>query len=116
MRRYARFMAAVVVLVTWVIESRPAAAQGAPVTNADVVRMVAAGLSDDVVVRAIRAAPETRFDTSTDALIALRAQKVSNRVIAAMLNKHALAVAPQSRSGVQPGTGGKWEVEVHGGG
>jgi hypothetical protein len=109
-------MAAVVVLVAWVIESRPAAAQGAPVTNADVVRMVAAGLSDDVVVRAIRAATATRFDTSTDTLVALRAQKVSNTVIAAMLDKQAPAAAPQRPSGVQPRPRGKWEVEGHGGG
>jgi len=56
MRRSARFLAAIVLLVGSAQTSRAWAGQAAPVTNADVVRMVAAGLSDDVVVRAIRAA------------------------------------------------------------
>jgi hypothetical protein len=120
MRRYARFLSAVAMLVACVAESRPAAAQRVAVTNDDVVRMVAAGLSDDVVVRAIRSATAPRFDTSPDALIALRAQKVSNTVIAAMLEKQAPgAAAPaasQRRAGIQAGSRRKWEIEVHGGG
>jgi len=115
MRRSARFSAAVVVLVAAAVASPAWAGQAAPVTNADVVRMVAAGLSDDVVVRAIRAAPATAFDISPNGIVDLHAQKVSDRVIAAMLDKQAPAAAPR-RTVVQADSGRKWEIEVHGGG
>jgi hypothetical protein len=116
MRRSARSLAALVMLAASAVASpRAWAGQAAPVANADVVRMVAAGLSDDVVVRAIRAAPATAFDISPNALIDLRAQKVSDPVIKAMLDKQASAAA-RGGTVVQADPRRKWEIEVHGGG
>ena len=59
-----------------------------PMTNADVVRMVTAGLSEDTIVTAIQAATTTNFDTGTDALIGLRVQNVPDKVINTMLESH----------------------------
>ncbi|MBK5295537.1 MAG: hypothetical protein JJE40_00180 [Vicinamibacteria bacterium] len=53
-------------------------------TNADVVSMTAAKLSDDVIVGAVQQAATTDFDLSPEALIALRNADVSDHVIKAM--------------------------------
>jgi len=115
MRRSARALAAVVMLVASAVASPAWAGQAAAVTNADVVRMVAAGLSDDVVVRAIRAAPATAFDITPNGIVDLHAQKVSDRVIAAMLDKQAPAAA-RGRTAIEADPHRKWEIEIHGGG
>lgn len=64
------------------------AGQPAPkkMTNHDVTDMVALGLSDDVVIDKIHAAGATEFDTSIDGLKALKAAKVSDAIIRAMIN------------------------------
>jgi hypothetical protein len=54
-------------------------------TNASVISMTAAGLGDAIIVQKIRTSP-TRFDTSTDRLIALRKAGVSEKVMAAVLD------------------------------
>ncbi len=69
-------------------------AQTSEMTNADVVKMVKAGLSDDVVSAAIRGAKARKFTTSADGLIELKNSGVSDRVIAAMLDPNAGAAAP----------------------
>ena len=53
-------------------------------TNADVVKLVKAGLSPETIEAKI-AASETNFDTSTDALVALANEGVPDRVIRAMV-------------------------------
>lgn len=53
-------------------------------TNADVVRMVSAKLSDAVVIKAIEGANQRRFDLSPTALIELKNAGVSDGVILAM--------------------------------
>src|SRR5215831_17625937 len=119
MRHYARCSAALCVLVVCVAGARFAAAsQGSQtMTNADVVRMVSIGLSEDVIVAAIRTAPVARFDTGADDLVALRNQRVSNAVIAAMRDRQASpTVGSQGRVAGGAFPKGKWEVEVHGGG
>jgi hypothetical protein len=58
-------------------------------TNQDIIAMVAAGLSDDVIIAKIRSvsgADGLRFDTSVDGLKALKAAKVSDAVIKVMIN------------------------------
>jgi hypothetical protein len=60
--------------------------------NKEVVEMVGLGLSDDVIVEKIRTAPETKFDTSLEALKELKAAKVPDSVIKAMINPRAPAV------------------------
>jgi hypothetical protein len=58
---------------------------GTPLRNADIITMAQAGLSDDIILLKIAGAP-TAFDTSVDALVALKKAGVSDRVLAAMLS------------------------------
>lgn len=55
-----------------------------PLTNDDVVQMVKGGFDETTTVAAIDAA-DTNFDTSVQALLALKAAGVSEKVISAML-------------------------------
>lgn len=64
----------------------PATAADAPLTNADVVKLVRAGLGDEVVIAKIRQA-EASFELGTEALLSLKAAGVSQPVIAAMLER-----------------------------
>jgi hypothetical protein len=66
-------------------------------TNKDVIDLVSLGLSDDLVIDKIHASEATDFDTSVAGLKALKAAKVSDAVIRAMINPHpapAAATAP----------------------
>lgn len=64
----------------------------ASLSNADVERMVAAGLEPDMIVLAIQSST-ARFDTSADDLIALKQAAVPAEVIRAMLEKTVAANA-----------------------
>jgi hypothetical protein len=55
-------------------------------TNADVIELVGLSLSDEVVIDKIYAAPATDFDTTLPGLKALKAAKVSDPIIRAMIN------------------------------
>jgi hypothetical protein len=70
----------------------------AQMTNADVTELVGMGLSNEVVVAKINTAEATAFDTSIAGLKALKAAKVSDTVIGAMINSHP-AVSAQSVPG-----------------
>ena len=58
-------------------------------SNQDIIDMVSLGLSDDVIIAKIRADQDPKFDTSTEGLKALKAAKVSDAVIRAMINPKA---------------------------
>jgi hypothetical protein len=58
--------------------------QSKPLTNEDVVNMVAGGLDESLVISAIQA-NEENFDVSSNALLALKQAKVSDKVLQAML-------------------------------
>ncbi len=58
--------------------------------NDSIIKMVKAGLSDDLIVTTINASPGT-YDTSADGIIALKAAGVSDKVVAAIVAK---ATAP----------------------
>jgi hypothetical protein len=60
------------------------AAGGDTITNADIMELRAAGLDDDNLIAAIKAAKAAKFDLSPAGLRALLQAKVSNRVITAM--------------------------------
>jgi hypothetical protein len=60
-----------------------------PITNDDVVQMVKAGFTEQTVVGAIKA-NDTAFDTSVQALMALKNSGVSQPIIDAMLSSEAL--------------------------
>src|SRR5215469_74027 len=61
-------------------------------TNDSVISMVKAGLPDSVIIAKIRAS-ERKFDTSTDGLVKLKAAKVPDSVIEAMISGGAAAPA-----------------------
>jgi hypothetical protein len=60
------------------------AQSGKPLSNDDVVQMVKGGFDESTTISAIEAA-DTNFDTSVQALMALKAAGVSEKVISAML-------------------------------
>jgi hypothetical protein len=62
-------------------------------SNQDVIEMVSLGLSDDVVIDKIHSGGDTDFDTGIDGLKALKAAKVSDAVIRAMINPHPAPVS-----------------------
>lgn len=70
-------------------------------TNADVIKMVTAGFSEDLVIKAIRSAVKRNFDLSVDALLALKNAKVSEPVITTMMNP-TLDAPPSVRAGPEP--------------
>jgi len=59
-------------------------AQEQPLTNADVVKMVKAGLSEDLIIQRIKTA-KTGFDLSTDQILKLKDASVPESIIKAML-------------------------------
>ncbi len=63
-------------------------------SNQDILDMVSLGLGDDVILEKIHSAPETDFATDMESLKALKAAKVSDPVIRAMINPKAAAAAP----------------------
>ena len=67
-------------------------------TNQDVKDLVSIGLSSNVIIDKIHAAESTDFDTSVEALRALKAANVPDDVIRAMINPHPApaAAAPQA--------------------
>lgn len=56
-----------------------------PLTNADIVKMVKAGIPDDIILHEIQIS-ETNFVTSANALIELKKKHVSDRVLDAILD------------------------------
>lgn len=73
--------------------------------NSSVIKLVKAGLSDDIIVSTINASPGT-YDTSPDALIALKAAGASDKVVSAIVLKASgAAAAPRTNAnGAQPAT------------
>jgi hypothetical protein len=53
--------------------------------NDGVIKMVKAGLSDDVVIAAVNGSAPSGFDTSTDALVALKTAGVDDKIVAAVV-------------------------------
>ncbi len=60
------------------------AAQAAPIKNADIIKLLEAGMPEEVVLEAI-ANGQPRFDTSADALIAMKAKGATPAILKAML-------------------------------
>jgi hypothetical protein len=76
-----------------------------PMNNDAVIKLVKAGLSDDVIVSTINASAGS-YDTSADALITLKKDGVSDKVIGAMVVKSsgvtAAAAAPAAAGSTLP--------------
>jgi hypothetical protein len=56
--------------------------------NEAVIKLMKAGLSDDLIVSTINSSPGS-YDTSADGLIALKKAAVSDKVVAAIATKNA---------------------------
>ena len=85
--RSARFALGLVVALTALLGGPLAGARlGAQevLTNDSVISMVKAGLPESVIISKIGTSPK-KFDTSTDGLIKLKAAKVPDKVIEAMI-------------------------------
>jgi hypothetical protein len=61
-------------------------------TNASIVKMSKAGLPDDVIIATITASPGS-YDMTPDGLVALKKAAISDKVIAAVVQKSSPAAA-----------------------
>jgi hypothetical protein len=68
--------------------------------NDAVVKLIKAGLSEDLIVSTINTQPGT-YDTSTDGLIALKSAGVSDKVVSAIVAKAAVG-APSAKATTPP--------------
>jgi len=78
-------------MFSWLITSACAqevARRPEPLNNQDVIDMVGLELTEGVIVDKINAAPTTAFDTTVAGLKTLKASKVSDAIIRAMINAH----------------------------
>ena len=66
-----------------------------PLNNDAVIKMVKAGLSDDVIVSTINASPGA-YDTSADGLIALKQAGANDKVIEVIVAKSVAPAAARS--------------------
>ena len=71
-------------LLLGLLVSGPSFAASEIVTNDIVLKLIAAGMTDDVIVAKIKASP-TQFDLDTDKIISLKKSGVSGPVLAAMI-------------------------------
>lgn len=87
------------------VTALPSPGQQTPkkMSNDDVTQMVGLGLTDDVIIDKIRSAPASDFDTSIDGLKALKAAKVSDAVIRAMINPHPAGPAMATKEAAPAG-------------
>jgi len=92
-------MAAVLSLVFAGAGRGQAAGQAKPLVNADIVKMVKAGIDEETIVLAIQNKPSS-FDTSPEELIRLKGQGVTQPVLKAMLS--ASQASPAAPAPAQP--------------
>jgi len=95
-----RFFVAIWLVLSLVLSV--AAAQSKPLSNDDVIQMVSMGISDDVIIKKIRSVSTTNFDTSVAGLKVLKAAKVSNAVLSAMINPTRASADKQVARGSNP--------------
>lgn len=92
------------VLVFLIVATVPAVAQNKPLTNEDIVQMVKGGFDDQTIIKATQA-NESAFDTSVQALLALKNAGVTKPVMDAMLESEAKKRAHNPDSGPAPAKG-----------
>src|SRR5579863_9625178 len=61
--------------------------------NEGVIKMIKAGLSEDVIAAAVSSSPGT-YDTSADGLVALKTAGAGDKIMAAVVSKATGATAP----------------------
>lgn len=96
LRNFTIFMLMLIASASVFAQKDPkSASQAKAMTNQDVVALVTAGLPESVVIEKIRTS-KTSFDTSTEALVALKKQGVPGGVIRLMVNPGAKPEAAPS--------------------
>jgi hypothetical protein len=102
--RYMRLLKFVLVVLASFFATRGSAADA--LTNDAVMKMVKAGLSEEVVISMVRSQP-AKYSLSPDELIALKSAGVPDRIVGAMVEKSAGigAGASSSASGATPAAG-----------
>jgi len=77
-----------------------------PLNNESVIKMVRAGLSDDVILSMVRSQP-AKYSLTSDQLIALKSAGVADKIVAAMVDRSAGGgqFQPGSASGATPAAG-----------
>jgi hypothetical protein len=96
-------------------DNLPAPLPNAPasLTNADVVKMVKAGVPESVIVRTIQIS-EPSFSITPDSLIALKHQHVPDNVMAAMVDRQAAPATMGANAPAIQYTGGQpHTVHIH---
>ena len=63
-------------------------------TNQQIIAMAKQGLSEVIILQAIKAAPSVQFDTSPHGLVDLHANKVTEKTILVMMERQTAAVKP----------------------
>ena len=69
--------------------------------NESIIKLVKAGLSDDLIISTVNAAPGA-YDTSADGIIALKRAGASDKVVSALVTKAAVTTQPSSMSAPAP--------------
>jgi hypothetical protein len=92
---------AVAIVLAVAIPSPAQSVGDAPLTNADIVKMVKAGVPESVILRKVQMSG-SNFSTSPDALIELRRQHVPDDVMAAMLDSEAAMRMPSGDPNAAP--------------
>jgi hypothetical protein len=100
---------ALVLLVLAVSLAAPAVRGEDALTNQDVIKMVAAGLGDSLVIAKIREAAAVDFALEVDDLVKLRKAGVNETVVQAMLERKASAAWPAAPAAPVPAVGGNPE-------
>jgi len=116
MRRGISTLLALVLIACIGLSAQTQKSEKKRLTNADIAAMVKAGLAESTIILVIQHS-ESDFDTSPQALIALKNGGVSQKVLDAMLTAGAeKAAAPAGPTGTQWSRdtggekGGKWEM------
>lgn len=85
-----------------------------PLNNAGVIKLSRAGMSEEVIVAAVKSANVVHFDTSPDGLLALKQGGITDRVLLAILDRQ--RAAPSAPRELPPGKvtllAGEREVEL----
>jgi len=79
-------LAAFIFLLLGSIFAGPMLAAQQPLDNAAIIKLVKAGLTDDLIISTINGSPGN-YDITTDGLIALKRAKVSDKVVSALVLK-----------------------------
>ena len=96
-QRLGQVATVVALLASGLAPTLPAQGTQKPLTNADVIKMVKAGVPESVVVSSIKSSP-TRFDLSPDALIALHGAGLTQAEMDAVM------ATAKKNSSSEPGT------------